>query len=540
MRFNIYPAFRVSIIAILALFTASTQSAKAQQFLTQIDGWNAYVHLPDDYNDSVGKRYPLICFIPGTGECGTDPNKLLNYGPSKFVAQGHNMQFTVNGKVEKPIVISLQPVNLWPSAYTINRKLDSIFARYRCDLQRINATGLSMGGWSWDNFVDNYSPVYTNKVTSIVSMSAPPPDNGYGNMKHFAIAGGTLWAFEGNMDLRGLDQIRDTMNRAVPGSARYTLYTGGHCCWNTFYDPSFTENGESIYTWMLKQKKALIQGAVSPEANAGRDSATANVIPSLPLKGNGNDPIGLPINFSWTKLVGPAGGTIANASAMQTTVSGLGSGVYQYELRVTNSAGLVGRDTVTIANGVVILPVVLEQFTGKLNNNGSVLLNWKTSTEINAQYFIVERSSDGQSYSGIAKVFASGVSGMGAAYSITDQLPETGTNFYRLKMVDIDGSFEYSRIVNITTKDKKSATVAISSAYTNAGILQMNINSTASKNVSLAIMDGTGKLLMNSPVSLNKGMNLVSKNLQLPTGIYHISVISGEEKITRTIVHRQF
>lgn len=540
MRFNIYPAFRVSIIAILALFTAGSQSAKAQQFLTQIDGWNAYVHLPDDYNDSVGKRYPLICFIPGTGECGTDPNKLLTYGPSKFIAQGHNMQFTVNGKVEKPIVISLQPVSLWPGASTINRKLDSIFARYRCDLQRINATGLSMGGWSWDNFVDNYSPVYTNKVTSIVSMSAPPPDNGYGNMKHFALAGGTLWAFEGNNDLRGLDQIRDTMNRAVPGSARYTLYIGGHCCWNNFYNPSFTENGESIYTWMLKQKKALIQGPLSPEANAGRDSATATVIPSLPLKGNGNDPIGLPINFSWTKLVGPAGGTIANASAMQTTVSGLGSGVYQYELRVTNSAGLVGRDTVTIANGVVILPVVLEQFTGKLNNNGSVLLNWKTSTEINAQYFIVERSSDGQSYSGIAKVFASGVSGMGAAYSITDQLPETGTNFYRLKMVDIDGSFEYSRIVNITTKDKKSATVAITSAYTNAGILQMNINSAASKNVSLAIMDGTGKLLMNCPVSLNKGMNLVSKNLQLPTGIYHISVISGEEKITRTIVHRQF
>jgi hypothetical protein len=540
MKFNIYPSFRVSIIAILALFTASTQSVKAQQFLTQIDGWNAYVHLPDDYNDSVGKRYPLICFIPGTGECGTDPNKLLNYGPSKFIAQGHNMQFTVNGKVEKPIVISLQPVSLWPGASTINRKLDSIFVRYRCDLQRINATGLSMGGWSWDNFVDNYSPVYTNKVTSIVSMSAPPPDNGYGNMKHFALAGGTLWAFEGNNDLRGLDQIRDTMNNAVAGSARYTLYVGGHCCWNNFYNPSFTENGESIYTWMLKQKKALIQGAVSPEANAGRDSATATVIPSLPLKGNGNDPIGLPINFSWTKLLGPAGGTIANASAMQTTVSGLGSGVYKYELRVTNSAGLIGRDTVTIANGVVILPIVLEQFTGKLNSNGSVLLNWKTSTEINAQYFMVERSSDGQSYLGIAKVFASGASGMGAAYGITDQLPETGANFYRLKMVDIDGSFEYSRIVNITTKDKKSGTVAIISAFTSAGILQMNINSAASKNVSLAILDGAGKLLMNSPVSLNKGMNLVSKNLQLPTGIYYISVIAGEEKITRTIVHRQF
>lgn len=538
MRNKFYPFYRVSIIAILSFLSAGTQTVNAQQFLTQIDGWNAYVHLPAEYNDSVGKRYPLICFIPGTGECGTDASKLLNYGPSKYVAAGNKMEFMVNGKLEKPIVISLQPVNLWPSASTINRKLDSIFARYRCDLQRINATGLSMGGWSWDNFVDNYSPVYTNKITSIVSMSAPPPDNGYGNMKHFALAGGTLWAFEGNNDLRGLDQIRDTMNRAVPASARYTLYIGGHCCWNNFYDPVFTENGESIYTWMLKQKKALIQGPLSPEANAGTDSATTAVVPTLPLKGNGNDPIGLPINFSWVKIAGPSAGTISNASAMQTSVSGLTTGVYKFELKVTNSAGLVGKDTVTISNGVAILPVILENFTGKLNSNGSVNLNWKTSTEINAKYFLVERSTDAQTYSPVTKILASGSSGGGAVYNTTDYLPAKGANFYRLKMVDIDESFEYSRIVNITTKNTKSETVAITSAYSNGGNIQVNINSTDAKVVSLAVLDGSGKLLSNGNISLNKGMNLISKNLALPKGIYHISLLAGEERITKTIIYK--
>ncbi|MBC7935621.1 MAG: hypothetical protein H7Y86_09760 [Rhizobacter sp.] len=539
MRNNFYPSIRVSIVAALIYLAAGTQSAKAQQFLTQIDGWNAYVHLPDDYTDSVGKRYPLICFIPGTGECGTDPSRLLTYGPSKYVAQGHNMQFMVNGKLEKPIVISLQPVNLWPSAYTINRKLDSIFARYRCDLQRINATGLSMGGWSWDNYVDNYSPVYNSKITSIVSMSAPPPDNGYGNMKHFALAGGTMWAFEGNMDLRGLDQIRDTMNAAVPNSARYTLYTGGHCCWNNFYNPSFTENGESIYSWMLKQKKALIQGnTVSPEANAGRDSATSIIMLTVPLRGNGNDPNGLPINFNWVKIAGPVPGVIANPSAMQTSVTGLNLGEYKFELRVTNAMGLIGKDTVTIRNGVLILPIVLEQFTGKLNTNGSVRLDWKTSTEINSHHFVIERSADAQNYIPIAKVFTSGISGMGAAYSSVDYLPENGNNFYRLKMVDMDGSFEYSNIVKIATKDKKTGTVAISSAYTNGGNLQVNINSAESKYVSLAFVDATGKLIFINNVSLNKGMNLISRNIQLPAGVYHISLATETEKITTTIIHK--
>ncbi|RYY51221.1 MAG: T9SS type A sorting domain-containing protein [Chitinophagaceae bacterium] len=537
MRINFYPHFRVCLIAILSSLLFCSKSASAQQFLTQIDGWNAYVHLPDDYYDSVGKRYPLICFIPGTGECGTDPSRLLTYGPSKYIAEGHNMQFTVNGKLEKPIVISLQPVNLWPGASTINRKLDSIFARYRCDLQRINATGLSMGGWSWDNFVDNYSPVYTNKITSIVSMSAPPPDNGYGNMKHFALAGGTMWAFEGNNDLRGLDQIRDTMNRAVPSSARYTLYNGGHCCWNTFYNPGFTENGESVYTWMLKQKKALVQGnTVSPEANAGRDSATVSIVTTVPLKGNGNDPNGLPINFNWVKIAGPATGSIANSAAMQTTVSGLSMGEYKFELRVTNAIGLIGKDTVTIRNGVVVLPVVLEQFFAKLNANGTVQLDWKTSTEVNAAHFIIERSSNGQSYTQVARLTASGIAG--AAYSSIDYLPAQGLNFYRLKMVDMDGRFEYSKIVNINATSTRGASIAIASAFGTAGRLNLNLSSNESKPATLAIVDAAGKLLSSTKLSLNSGMNLIAKNVSLPAGVYYVSLTTELEKVTKTIIYK--
>ena len=538
MRIKFYPSFRAGVFAILISLLAATQSTNAQQFLTKIDGWNAYVHLPDDYNDSVGKKYPLICFIPGIGECGTDASKLLSYGPSKYVAEGHNMQFMVNGKLEKPIVISLQPASVWPSASTINRKMDSVFRRYRCDLQRINATGLSMGGWAWDNFVDNYSPVYTNKITSIVSMSAPPPDNGYGNMKHFALAGGTMWAFEGNQDLRGLDQIRDTMNKAVSGSARYTLYTGGHCCWNNFYNPSFTENGESIYTWMLKQKKTLIQGPVSPEANAGRDSTTFVIIPTIPLKGNGNDPNGLPINFKWVKISGPAGGVLANPSAMQTSVSGLGIGEYKFELSVTNAVGLIGKDTVTMRNGLGVLPVKLESFTGKTGYKAAVNLYWKTSSEINSAYFIVERSVDGQTYSPVTKIFSSGSAGLGATYIATDNLPANGTNFYRLKMVDNDGSFEYSSIVKITAKNEMDKTMAIASAHADGSVIRMNIYSNDAKTISLAVLDATGKLLLNNTVAINKGLNLITKSITLPKGVYHISLLTGEEKITQTIINR--
>lgn len=536
MKTNLYAPARAMFLAILLIVSTSIKEVYAQQFLTSIDGWNAYVHLPDDYYDSVGKRYPLICFIPGTGECGTDPARLLWYGPSAYVAQGHNMQFTVNGKLEKPIVISIQPVNLWPNAFTINRKLDSILARYRCDLQRINVTGLSMGGWSWANYVDNYSPAYTNRITSIVSMSAPEPDNLVTNMRFYPQAGGTAWFFEGNLDLRGNDKIRDTMNYYVPGSSRYTLYSGGHCCWNTFYNPTWVENGESIYTWMLKQKKALIAGPVSPQADAGRDSSISNVTLNLPLRGAGNDPLGLVINFAWTKVSGPVQGVIANPTILQTTVSGLVMGTYKFELKVTNSVGLVAKDTLTINNGNIVLPVILTDFSAKAADKTSVLLQWKTSSEINSDYFIVERSNNAQSFSEGSRIAATGAASTGAAYRHTDHFPENGVNFYRLKMVDKDGQFAYSKVINVTMKNVVENAVAISFASLKSDQLLLSINSGKGQPAALNILDANGKRIYSASLSLNKGMNRISKPIHLSSGVYYANLTTGNEKVSTAFI----
>ena len=220
--------FRKTLVILLCL-AAST--AFSQQFATKIAGWNAYVHLPAEYTDSVNKTYPLIVFMPGIGETGSDVTKLLVHGPSKFIAAGDRMEFMVNGKLEKPIVISIQPALTWTTPWEVNVKIDSILKRWRIDLQRVNLTGLSMGGQSCQSYVDGVSPVLTNKIASIVPMSAPAPNNGISNMKVFSQAGGTWWGFEGTTDNREMDKVRDTMNAAFPNSARYTLYTGGHCCW---------------------------------------------------------------------------------------------------------------------------------------------------------------------------------------------------------------------------------------------------------------------------------------------------------------------
>lgn len=537
MKLNNYVSARVVLFFIFQLFF--TSGIFAQQTLVKIDGWNAYVHLPDDYNDGTGKLYPLICFVPGTGEVGTDASKLLINGPSKFVAAGNKMQFTVNGKLEKPIIISLQPVSLWPSAYTLNVKLDSIIKRYRCDLQRIHVTGLSMGGWSWDNFVDNYSPTYTNRITSIVSMSAPAPDNSVANMKYFSKAGGTAWFFEGNQDPRGNDLIRDTMNKYVGGSARYTLYVGGHCCWNTFYDPTWTENGESIYTWMLKQKKDLIYGALPPQANAGSDSTLASPLLNLPLKGYGNDPNGLPIVFNWKKLAGPAAGTIVSPGSLQTTVSGLVVGTYQFQLTVSNSLGLVAQDTIVVNNGILgPLPVTLTTFSAKIMNNQNVSIQWKTTSEMNADYFIVEKKNNNLPFEVVSKVNSKIINGAGADYNIIDYSPVKGINYYRLKMVDKDGKFAYSNVSAVNFTGNNTRYLELNEVSIKSNQVQIKVNSDRMIQGNVLISDALGRVLINTKISLTEGENNLTKNVVLSHGVFYLSVITSENKVVKGFINQ--
>src|SRR6478736_3701630 len=121
------------LLLLCLLVCVSSLSAFSQQTLTKINGWNAYVHLPDDYNSTGTQKYPLIVFFPGTGEVGSDPNRLISYGPSKFVGSGWNGNVTVAGKTYKPIIISLQPPTLYPKPNVVDDQLNTIKSLYRVD-----------------------------------------------------------------------------------------------------------------------------------------------------------------------------------------------------------------------------------------------------------------------------------------------------------------------------------------------------------------------------------------------------------------------
>lgn len=100
-----------------------------------------------------------------------------------------------------------------------------------------------------------------------------------------------------------------------------------------------------------------------------------------------------------------------------------------------------------------IVPVQLIYFRGKAENNRA-RLNWATATEINSEYFNIERSTDLREFVPIGKVTSAGDSRERLEYSFLDDSPLPGVNYYRLKQVDKDGSFEYSKVIAVSTQSE--------------------------------------------------------------------------------------
>jgi hypothetical protein len=111
------------------------------------------------------------------------------------------------------------------------------------------------------------------------------------------------------------------------------------------------------------------------------------------------------------------------------------------------------------------LPVELTAFTVSAKN-GNLTLNWETKTEHNSAKFIVERSVfEKNNWTAVGEVIARGNSNVSSKYSFTDSKLNAGKFTYRLKMVDVDGRFTYSSIVNSTVELPK--TFVLSQNYPN-------------------------------------------------------------------------
>ncbi|MEP6711004.1 MAG: hypothetical protein ABJA37_01245, partial [Ferruginibacter sp.] len=352
---------------VLLLLLASLQffSAKAQQTLVQISGWNAYVHLPDDYGTTI-KNYPTIIFFPGIGEVGTNASLVISNGPGAYISQGWPGNVSINGNTVKFIVISLQPTAAFPVESTINQKIQLIKSMYRVDPDRLYLTGLSHGGWCSSTFVtgDPYGGPYpyASQIAAVVTVEGMIPDDNQPYPKlfdNFATIGGRYLGFEQKLDGRDTRTVVDRMNATVPNSGIYVQTNfggGGHCCWNQFYGGQGTLPGiwslgginQNLYEWLARQSLSNATD-IPPIVNAGSDLTITLPSSSTTLNGSATDADGTVSFYQWSQVAGPNTAVINSITNPVTNVSGLIQGIYSFVLKATDNLGASAVDTVNVA-----------------------------------------------------------------------------------------------------------------------------------------------------------------------------------------------
>jgi len=179
-----------------------------------------------------------------------------------------------------------------------------------------------------------------------------------------------------------------------------------------------------------------------------------------------------------------------------------------------------------------ILPIELLDFTAVLNDE-IVHLNWSTATEINNNYFTVEKTKDGINFEFVAKVPGAGKSTTRKEYFIQDEQPYHGISYYRLKQTDVDGKFKYSKLVAVDFLNDEYG-IRIYPNPTNAIITIDLLEQLSPQSTLVSLTNVYGQ-----QISLNQ---IISKNQikadlsSLPSGIYFIGITLGEKTIARKIV----
>ena len=173
------------------------------------------------------------------------------------------------------------------------------------------------------------------------------------------------------------------------------------------------------------------------------------------------------------------------------------------------------------------LPVKLTTFNGSLLN-ADAKLTWTTASEINANMFVVERSIDGKNFTAITNVKAAGNTSSLTSYNHLDKgiitlLNSAGTIYYRLKMVDNDNSFSYSKTIEIKTAEntKEKVTVTPNPFTTDLTITVETVNNA---NGTVEVSDINGRIIISQNIDVVKGNSTITVNGvdKLKQGIYFV------------------
>ena len=200
--------------------------------------------LPDGYKQREKKRWPLIFFLHGIGERGTNVWKVKVHGPPKIAEKMTNFPF---------IVVSPQcPDGEWWSTERLTALLDDVVDRYKVDQTRIYLTGLSMGGFgTWSLALEH--PERFAAVAAICGGGNPLYPLAYAAPRKAALKSLPFWVFHGDKDpavpLSESERMVEALKK-LGCDVKFTVYPGvGHDSWTRTY------GNPQLYDWFLQHQR---------------------------------------------------------------------------------------------------------------------------------------------------------------------------------------------------------------------------------------------------------------------------------------------
>lgn len=232
-------------------------------------------------------------------------------------------------------------------------------------------------------------------------------------------------------------------------------------------------------------------------------------------------------NFGYSNSAGASGWTVMKAATGAGPWGLNGTCVTTSTPPLTQRTGLNGFSAFATAQSVTPLPVELISFTGMAENDYNHL-SWTTATEINNDYFTLERSTDGVNFDPVARIAGAGNSTQVHEYAYNDMFPADGYNYYRLKQTDYNGQSSYSNIVSL---EFHLGHISVENVRPNptSGAVDFDFSSPEETEIHYIITDVTGRVIVDERKTVKAGRTTMATAIEAEgAGVYSLKVI--EEK----------
>ncbi|MFN8268168.1 MAG: M14 family zinc carboxypeptidase [Chitinophagales bacterium] len=444
------------------------------------------------------------------------------------------------GLQNKPVTVSAIPLqNISITGSAVTTSLANFNDIYNGNIAYSLPAGISAGNvvkYIWK--VETEACTYYDTIAKVYSGGNILSDDmeGASATSNWTISGG--WAYTNDRAFSGSKSFAES-----PGNTQYAATATLTATWKNKF--SLSGAGSAFLSFMVRHRAEnfcdQLQVQISTNGGTVWKAISGKTTIQEPNNWDGSTINGIPaltgIREEWTREIFDLNDYIGMGGLMLRLSFTSVNTDANYKYNVDDGFNIDDLNITTGGSPFFILPLELINFSGYRDEPNNIL-KWATASERNTSHFEIQRTANGIDFETIGTVAAAGNSNALKNYSFTDKKPFFGDNIYRLKMIDIDGSFTYSKMVDIKVNDENNTFLptGINKLYPNPTSNRIMVDFNVAEDnttFTIAVFDVTGVLQHQEISQLTAGNhNLAIDASSFAPGQYIIAITNPSKRIT--------